>query len=262
MNKPRTIVYTSAVWDIKTASLSSALLSIQLYEATKPTGIIVWLPGMSDKPIAGRDNPLLSYFIPRALKKSFSVAVVCFPGTFDSRFIEERTLSTMRQNVRDAIGILSKRIINYSNLKKILVGRSAGGTLVASYLTQNFDIGISIAGRLKLTDLYRDIRKKFGKRTYYPINSKYSLNEQYVKELGLEEKLITQSFRKANKNISLVAIQAKDDDIVPYQLDRWKELAEQNKIPITLYPLTVQCGHSYITQPAIRLVTQKILSTI
>lgn len=274
----KTIAYKSDVWDIRTSRVRKALLYVHLYESKNPTGIMIWIPGMSDKPIADKDNPLLSYFVPRAIKKGFSIAIICFPGTYDRRFVEERTLSTMKQNVFDAISILAKRIPNYAALKKILIGRSAGGTLITNYLDNDFDMGISIAGRLKLTKLYRRIKASFGQRSFYPINSikpflrirypiktdgklMYCLNAQYVKELGEEEQLVEQSFTKAN-TISLLAIQAKDDDIVPFQLDRWKQLANRNKIPISLFPLSVSCGHSFNTQPAIRLTTKKILSIL
>lgn len=274
-----TITYQSVIWDTKKQTIRKARLSINLYEAATPTGIIVWIPGMSDKPIADPDNPLLSYFIPRALKKGLSVAVICFPGTFDRRYVEERTLGSMRQNVTDAIAVLSKRVRSYPNLKKILIGRSAGGTLVPSFLNSGFDLGISIAGRLKLNDLYRRIKRDFGKRAFYPINTvkpflrirspitinektMYCLNKQYVIELGQEESNIMRAFAQANATMPLLAIQAKDDDVVPFQLDRWEQLSQKNNLPITLFPLAVPCGHTFATQPAIRLTTQKILSFI
>ena len=107
MKKSKFISYKSTVWSIRTEKFTRTALCINYYEAPNATGLIVWLPGMSDKPIADRNNPFLSYFIPRGLQKNFSVAVVCFPGTFDRRYIEERTLSTMRQNVSDAVVALS-----------------------------------------------------------------------------------------------------------------------------------------------------------
>ncbi|HLD24329.1 MAG TPA: hypothetical protein VJB96_00210 [Patescibacteria group bacterium] len=277
MKKPRAISYRSAVWDIRTDSIKSARLYILLYEASKPTGIIVWLPGMSDKPIADRNNPLLSYVVPRALKEGFSVAIVCFPGTFDARFIEERTLSTMKQNALDAIKKLSQTIRNYKSLQKILIGRSSGGSLVGRFVDTGFDAYISIAGRIQLRELYKQIQRKgylcnTAKpylRVRNPVNIgneiKYCINDQYMKEIGTEETKIRTSFERAGRQTAkpkLLAIQAHDDNVVPYQLDAWKKLADGYDIPIALFPLNVPCGHSFLSQPVVRLTANRILSFI
>jgi phosphohistidine swiveling domain-containing protein len=275
------ISYTSAAWDIKRKSIKKQILKLNFYEALNPKKLIVWLPGMSDEPYANNENPLLQYFVSKTVKKNYSVVVIAFPGTAGYGFIEERTIKTMKKNVKDALRALSQTYPTYLNMDKILVGRSAGGTLASSILNTGFQKCVIIAGRLKTQELAKKYSssnkelitfgtlKPFMQTNVNYVNNDdsklYYQNKVYIEELNSEETSIRKAFRKASKLETfpgILAIQALDDKTVPFQLDQWKLLAGKFSLPINLFEIKYTCGHSFSSQPAIVDVTDKILEFI
>ena len=275
------ISYESVAWDVKKRLVKKQALKINLYESKNPKKLIVWLPGMSDQPIADKENPLLKYFVSKAIKKNYSVVVIAFPGTLGYGYIEERTIKTMRQNVNDALDTLFRSYPKYINIDKVLIGKSAGGTLAGSILDKGFKKCVIIAGRLKT----RELAKKYlsNKKEYIPFgkiqpfiqtkinyvnkngNKMYYQNKFYIKELNNEEVNIEKIFKKTSQLkilTGILSIQALDDKIVPFQLDQWKLLAEKFSLPIELLPIKYSCGHSFSRQLTISDVTSKILKFI
>ncbi|PIQ71729.1 hypothetical protein COV87_01735 [Candidatus Roizmanbacteria bacterium CG11_big_fil_rev_8_21_14_0_20_37_16] len=285
------IKFNSIVYDTNTQAIKKQDLAINLYNASNSKGLIIWLPGMSDQPFADNENPLLTYFVQKALVKNYAVAVIAFPGTAGNGHIEERTMSSMRQNIKDVLEELSENISDFQSIKKIIVGRSTGGTLAGSLIDLNVDNIVIIAGRLKTNELYKLIIKNkdsypsisiknnnlFGFSNLKPfIQAKYTVktkfgdtlycqNEQYVKELQIEEKKIQEGFFRTSQQSRkprILAIQATDDQVVPYQLREWEKLARKSSVPIQLFSIPYACGHSFTTQPAIAQTTEQILQFI
>jgi len=275
------ISYESTAWNVKKKAVKKQKLKLNIYEANNSKKLIIWLPGMSDCPYADNKNPLLQYFVSNALKNYYSVVVVAFPGTAECGYIEERTMKTMKQNVEDSLKALYINYPKYREIEKILIGRSAGGTLAGSLIDQGFTKCILIAGRLKakkLAEQYTFKDKKlipFGKiksfiqtRDIYLNNNKnrmYFQNNQYIKELFDEELNIRKIFKKTSELKyfeGILAIQALDDKVIPFELKEWKLLANKFALPISLLPIKYTCGHSFSTQPAISEVTRKILKFI
>jgi len=282
--------FPSTVWDVDKELNKNQEFLVNLYTVNNPEKIIIWLPGMSDKPLADKDNPLLEKFIKEALIKNYTVAVVAFPGTAGNGFIEQRTMSGLRQNVQDTLKIISQKVKRYASLEKILIGRSASGTLLGSLINQDFSKGIVIAGRLRTKKLYDEVindpvsypriktdkgqelyvfgsLQDFMSAQYVYLDSdgskKYCQNSKYLDELKTEEELINENFAQLaslqNKQYpKLLAIQAQDDEMVPLQLSSWQELAQKNDLEIDTFTIDYQCGHKFNTQPAVTDTVQKI----
>ena len=187
----------------------------------------------------------------------------------------------MRQNVKDALSALFLNYPEYLSMDKILIGRSAGGTLAGSILDKGFKKCVIIAGRLKT----RELAKKYlsTEKEYIPFgklqpfiktrinyvnkngNKMYYQNKFYMKELRNEEVYIEKIFKKTSQLkilTGILSIQALDDKIVPFQLNKWKLLAEKFSLPIELFPIKYSCGHSFANQPVISDVANKILKFI
>jgi len=281
--------YLSKVFDPTLQKEVEQELPLIIYEAPNAKKLVLRLPWMSDSPYADENNPLLQEFVKKSLKNNTSVVIVAAPWTGWKGYIEQRTLKILKQNFVDALIILKSKISNYSELKKYLIGRSVGWTLVGGLIdTDDFEGFAIIAGRLKTKELYDEVIDT--PEEYPPIQNKnntfygfgwlrsyiragittktskwkkvYCQNSYYLNELLTEQKEIEKAFEtvseKTNKP-SLLILQASDDTTVPYsQFDQRIELAQKNKLPVQSVTIKTKCWHRFEEPEAIKTTNETL----